>query len=820
VISPISPDELGSTVVLKNPDGGHVYLRDVATIETGFARKTFFARADQKDCLPLGIAKSVTADSRAVVKRIREALPAFQATLPPGVGLRVYNDASDIISSRLSILTTNLGGGVILVFLVLWVVVGLRNSFLAIIGIPFSFCCALICMHVLGVTVNAISLVGLVLCAGMIVDDAIVVLENIYRLVEQRNITRRDHAELLRAIREGAGEVFWPVIVSSATTVAAFLPLLLMTGMVGQFFAIIPKTVTVVLLASLFECLLILPVHYVDFGRRMRSGKVMRSADEPQLLGVVTRFYDWCLSIVLRHRYVSPLPILAMGFLAYAASPLIDVELFPSDMRVCMLDVQTADEASLDQTGEAAREIERIVLSLSDRVSGVLTSYGLLITEENAVMLRNNVAQMHIQLQQTGQFDADPTSVITDLRERIDRYLAVTPNTGIAGYRIWAPRAGPPTGKPVYVRIECPDFRTSKLLAEQYKASLAEMDGVFGIKDDLEFGRQQLNLEIDEDRASVHGLTFLALASALRTANDGLIVSVFKDSESGEDLDVRLRLDDRYCRRVEDLLDLDIRTPAGYTIQLGQIASVKMDQGYAAIPHHDGLRAVTVSAEVDSHVTTAQEVNERLVRRFAPVVEGMTNVNVVYGGQFAETASSFASLREAYVVAFVMIYFLLATQFRSYLQPLVILSTAPFACIGVVAGLLLSGYPFTVMTFIGVVGMTGVVVNDSILLVDCANAKRHEHDDLFDAVRAAGSQRLRPILLTTVTTVFGLLPLALGLGGKSRIWSPFASSFAWGLTFATLITLFLVPTAYCIAQDLIRLVKKAPQPELPRAVQS
>ncbi len=808
----LSPEELGSIVVLKNPSGGHVYLRDVASIETGFARKTFFARCDLNECLALGIAKSDEADSRIVAQRVREALPAFEASLPPGVELKIYNDASDIISSRLHVLTNNLISGVVLVFIVLLVALGLRNSLLAIIGIPFSFGCALICMHALDVTINAISLIGLVLCAGMIVDDAIVVLESIYRHVEERGITRDDPRGLLQAIIQGAGEVFWPVVSSSATTVAAFLPLLLMSGVLGEFFAIIPKTVAVVLLASLFECLLILPVHYLDFGYRRRAGLVRKEVKENlresgEGLTWGKALYDRCLAVTLRHRYLVPIPLLALAYLAYAALPLVDVELFPSDQGTFFLDVQTADESSLDQTGEVVHELERIVLSLTDQVSGVLTSYGLMITDENAVKLRNNVAQMHVQLARTSQVDADPTAVITTLRERIGEYLADNPASGVRSFRIWAPRSGPPVGKPVYIRIECPDFRTSKLLAERYKATLAKMDGVFGIKDNLEFGRQQINLTIDEDSASVHGLTFLSLASVLRTANDGLVVSTFKDTNSGEDLDVRLRMAERFCRQVEDLMDLDIRSISREIIQVRQIADVEVKQGYAGIPHYNGQRVVIVSAEVDTSQATAQEVNDQLIRQFAPTLATTPQARVTYGGQFAETASSFSGLRRAYIVALVLIYFLLATQFRSYLQPLVIIATAPFACIGVVGGLMVGGYPFTIMTFIAIVGMSGVVVNDSILLVDCANAKRPEHENLFEAVRAACCQRLRPVLLTTITTVFGLLPLAVGLGGKSRIWSPFASSFVWGLTFATIVTLFIVPAVYCIVQDAVRLFR-------------
>jgi multidrug efflux pump subunit AcrB len=338
---------------------------------------------------------------------------------------------------------------------------------------------------------------------------------------------------------------------------------------------------------------------------------------------------------------------------------------------------------------------------------------------------------------------------------------------------------------------------------------------VFGIYDDLEFGRQQVNLAMDEERGSVHGLTFLTFASVLRMANDGVVVSSFKDTVSGEDLDVRLMLDPRHRQRVEDLLDVDIRCPSGYVLQLGQVADLDVIQGYAGIPHYNGKRAVTITAELDTSVTTVQQVQQRLRQRFEGQLTAMPNVRVTYGGQFAETVSSFASLREAYAIALVVIYLLLATQFRSYVQPFVIISAVPFAGIGVVAGLLAGGYSFTTMTFIAIVGMSGVVVNDSILLVDCANQKLHTGLDAFEAMRAASRQRFRPILMTTITTCLGLAPLALGLGGTSRIWSPFASSFVWGLAFATLITLYVVPAAYCVAHDVAAALQRLRSQSVP-----
>ncbi len=825
------PVEFGDIAVRKDPQGGHVYLRDIATIKEAFERKRFFARLNGHECKALGIAKTLEADSRHVARQVRETIDAFQERLSPGIrsAVRVTTclDSSDIIRSRIRILLKNLLTGVGLVFLTLWVVIGLRNSLLALIGIPFSFLCALILMHLLGVTINAVSLFALVLCSGMIVDDAIVVLENIYRHMEMGRLAEaegRSRPPLREAIINGADEVMWPVISSSATTIVAFLPMLIMGGTTGKFFSIIPKTVTVVLLASLVECLLMVPVHYHAFGPR---GRWRRQDDRAPragwmragLLEMFISWYDRVLAGVLRYRYLAPLPLLGLGFLTWCVAPLLAVNLFPSDFQLVAVDIKSWDEASLDQTGAAARPLEEIVLSLGPRyVKSALGAFGMIATDDNEALSRNNIAQLQVQLADTEEVTADPDVVANQIRDAIQAYVDANPDSGVQSFRVWTPQDGPPIGKPVAIRIETNDLSAAKRLSEKYKYRLAQLDGVFGVTDDLDFGPKQINLRLNEDIASAHQLTQPHLSRALRTANDGLVVSTFKDTRTGEDLDVRLLFDEAYRRELEDLLDIRIRTPGGYIVRLADVSELDMSQGYASIPHHNGKRVVTVTAEVDTDRTTAHAVNTLIREEFQPILASVPNVRVTYGGQYEETVASFDSLFRAYAIAMVIVYMLLATQFRSYAQPFVVMLTVPFACVGVVAGLLFSDYPFTIMTFIAIVGLTGVIVNDSIVMLDFVNKRLIAGMSTAEAIREACRLRFRPVILTTLTTVLGLLPLALGWGGTSKIWSPFASSFAWGLAFSTVLTLIIEPAFYHIVQDVVSLLRKrreapARQPE-------
>ncbi len=824
-----TPEQLGDIAVRKHAGGSHVYLRDIATPAVGFERETFSARFNGHQCKPLSVSKTDEADSRLVADRINAAIAEFQKELPPGVEVGTCLDSSQIIRSRLRVLSTNLVTGIILVFLVLWMVMGIRNSLLAIIGIPFSFLFAIIFMHLMGVTISAVSLFALVLCSGMIVDDAIVVLENIYRHIEVQRARADDESgefSLRSAIILGTEEVMWPVIASSATTVVAFLPLLMMPGVSGKFFSVIPKTVAVVLLASLFECLLMVPVHYLSFGprsgvrpiwsrfRRSRSTDTSTTTDnstttggsttEEPPPGLLLGLYARLVTGALRHRYVAALPMLAFGVVAYCIVPLMKVDLFPSDYGLAFVDIQAWEGASLDHLGEVMKPIEEIVLALQpEYVASVLTAGGLVATEENTALWRVNLGQFHVQLADTPEVNADPDIVATKLTTAIQKYVDEHPDSGIEGFKVWARQDGPPIGNPVAVRIECPDLSMAKQWAGQFKSRLEHMPGVFGVTDNLEFGSSQINLRLREDVASTHGLTQPDLAMALRTANDGLIVTSFKDKTSGEDLDVRLMFDAKDRQNLNDLLDIRIRTPRGYVVRIGDVCDMDMSQGYAGIPHFDGKRVISVTAQVNPDITSANAVNETLLSEFGPRLRGQSSVRVTYGGEFEETVRSFDSLKQAYLLAMVLIYMLLATQFRSYTQPFVIICTVPFSCIGVIGGLWLGGYPFTIMTFIAIVGLTGVVVNDSIVLLDFVNQQRAKGLEVAEALKTACRLRVRPVLLTTITTVLGLLPLAMGWGGKSKIWSPFAASFALGLVCSTVITLVVVPALYYVAEDIV-----------------
>ncbi len=797
-----SPDELGDTIIKKSPTGDHVYLRDIAEIREDFERRLVVSRYQGKSCGFLYIAKTRDADSITLRDTVEDILADYRAhTAPPGVSVSLFADSTVMISSRLAVLKKNLTAGLALVFVVLWMFIGARNSMIAIVGIPFSFLCAFIFMSLIHVSLNAVSVFALVLVSGMIVDDAIVVLENIYR--------RLQTGEPIRvAIIKGTEQVTWPVVSSALTTIAAFLPLLIMSGVVGRFFAIIPKTVTVALLASLFECLIILPCHFLDWGPRPKAG-----APEPpqpanprrgRLKSRLSRAYQAIVGQAIDHRYLFAGAVAALACCVYQAQRTLAIELFPSDFPNLVATFNVHPDANLQQTDAVC---QKLAAGLDDLVKhGDVKTYssaiGVQWNQDNQMSQRSNLAQIWVELFQGEDRNYDPELVMSDIRSRLVGFADSHPQLNIENLKVWALRDGPPTGKPVSIRIEHPDYAAAKRIANQVKDRLFQMAGVHDISDNLTIGQRELRMALKEEQASEFGLTFQEVFSTLGGANEGFIIGTFKDREYDEDLDVRLKFQQNYRSNEDQLLDVDIKSPlTGELIKLRQVANLQYAQSYSTHYRHDGKRAVLVTADVDKRLTDAERVNQAIMAALHTEIAADDHLRVVPEGQFKETHESFASLRRAAYIAISLMYLILAAQFRSYAQPVIVLSALLFGTIGMVMGLVVNGYPFSVITGIAMVGLFGVMVNDAIVLLSFINEERARTTNLKQALINACLTRLRPIVLTTLTTVFGLLPMALGVGGYSKIWSPFATCICWGLTSATLLILLLLPSVYVIVED-------------------
>jgi multidrug efflux pump subunit AcrB len=336
----------------------------------------------------------------------------------------------------------------------------------------------------------------------------------------------------------------------------------------------------------------------------------------------------------------------------------------------------------------------------------------------------------------------------------------------------------------------------AKEIAEEMKAELANTPGVFNIDDNLSLGPRELRVKLHPHRASIHGLAFEDVGVALMAANEGLVSSTFKDQITGEDVDIRVLLKEDQRRSISDLLDVSIRTPDGYRVKLGDVAKIEIERGYQEFYHYDAQRAVVVYAEVDNEQATSLSVNSEMEQKFSDLSLRYSGVDVVYGGEFQMTDDSFGQMRRAFILALIAIYGILAAQFRSYVQPILVMSVIGFSFIGVIIGIYLLDYSLSMFVIYAMVGLAGIVVNDSLVLIDFINGERARGASALDAIKTASGRRFRPILLTTVTTVTGLLPMALGISGKSVVYGPFAAAIVFGLGVASILTLFLVPSLY------------------------
>jgi len=799
-----SLDEIRQTVVAETADGGVVRVGEIAQVESGLEKAVYATRYNGHPALLVSVMKRSDADTRKLVSAVVDWIDGYRHRLPPGVEIAKTADTSEFIASHMDILVGNLVAGVFFVVAILWFTIGFRNAGLTVVAIPFSFLTAMIFFPVLGITINSNTIVGLVLVSGMLVDDAIIVLENIYRRIEE--------GEKLRdAVVNGAEEVLWPVVAAVTTTCAAFAPLLLVGGTVGKFMEILPKAVIVCLLASLFECLVILPAHYLDFGSRRRGGadgeaqirrfsisrwaaRIREHVDAGLI--ALRDAYARALDTVLEHRGAFALLFVALLVFANAVAGQLRVELFPGEFNTFNVLLETPSDSDLDFTDHIVEGYESVIdETLGTDIRDFSTTVGMSEDTNYDRLHGPYYALSMLTIVPSEQNVKAPERVLFRVKDRIEHWREQHPD-GVLDLRVQAAQDGPPVGTPVDVRIHGDDYAVGKAVAGEIEAYLETIPGVYNVEDSLKLGAPEVQLRVNTERAARHGLTFDDIARALRAANDGVVASSYREPSRNEDADIRVMLAQRFRGGISDLLDIELSTRDGYLVKLRDVANIDVRRGYRAFHRYDGKRTVSVFAQVDGEQATSLSVNEQLQHRFADLTDRFPQLEIRYGGEFSESTKAFANLFAVFPAAIVAIYMILAALFRSYLQPLVVLAAVPFGFAGIVAGVAIFDYSITFFLMYAAVGLTGVVVNDSLVMVDFINRARATGMGLEQAVRLSGVRRFRPILLTTLTTVCALLPMAFGMQGASKSYGPFAAAISFGLIVAMIGTLFAVPLAY------------------------
>ncbi len=821
-------EEFEKMVVLTRPDGTSVSVGDIATVVDGFSDGTLSATFNGEPAAMLRISQVGNEDILGIADSVRAYVERKQPLLPEGITLTIWDDRSSDLAVRLSTVLRSAGSGLVLVLLVLTLFLQFRLAVWVAVGIPVAILGTLIFFPILGLTINSLSLIGFVLVLGILVDDGIVIAERIH------THQRRTGEPTLGAI-SGAQEVAIPVIFGVLTTIVAFLPLVLIPGRMGGFFGALAWTVIIALVFSIVESQLILPTH-LDHSHRRRIAEQERQEaagievakvgtrwrDRPvrALESLADKFYAPLLERALEWRYLTISIALAALILAVGvvASGRIVFQFFPSIARDQIQAVLTMPYGTpVQETEVAVARIEQAAVRLQDelRSSGAGDGDQETVRTIQTVVGRHgagyggprpsveaqpesHLGEVVLALSPAGEREQSTNEIVARWRE------LTGPIPRAVELRFEASSFG--AGEPISIQLAGRDIDMLRAAANELKNELEGYDGVFDVFDSFRAGKREIKLSILPE-AELLGLTQTDLARQVREAFYG--AEVQRIQRGSHEIRVMVRYPESQRRSLGDLEDLRIRTADGTEVPFATVARAEFGHGYAAISRADRKRIVSVKADVDRSVTTPEEVLASLQdNKLQTMLAGYPGVSYSLEGEQRERAQSMSGLVKGFGIAMLIIYGVLAIPLHSYKQPLVIMSAIPFGAIGATVGHMIMNWDLVFFSVLGIVALSGVVVNDSLVLVDFINRKRREGVELLDAVKLGGRERFRPIMLTSVTTLVGLLPLMFNDNPVVFPLVPISISLGFGIVFATMITLILVPTAYVIAET----PRKDPEP--------
>ncbi|MEN8107282.1 MAG: efflux RND transporter permease subunit [Pseudomonadota bacterium] len=799
------PAAINGIVVRSSESGGQLTLGELASVQVRLEEAKTIGRFNGRPSVNLTVTKTRDASTLDVSDDVRAFAAQLEGELPESIQVGLFSDLSNYVRTRLNTVKSSGVVGLTLVLLSLYLFLNFRVALITAMGIPVSFLFAAIALYYLGHTINMVSLFAFLIALGLIVDDAIIVTENVYRHME---LGKPAH----EAARVGAREVLLPVIASTTTTMAAFMPMFAITGMMGEFIAVIPVVVTASLAGSLWEAFGVLPSHAAELLQYDPRSRRNSRIDWGRLLGHYTGLLRWSLG----NRYF--VALFAIGVLAITviyASTRLPFQLFDDvDIGQFFVNAEAPNTYSLEDTAKLAKQMEDVVLStLADEdLDTLLTNVGVTFIDFNRFETGSHYIQLIVDLEKRrpqglierfvspvvslkfaweGTRTRDTEAVINDIRERIK---------GIAGIkRVAIQRTqGGPAGADIEVGITGPDANVLRAEAGRILAYLSRLPGVQDVRQNLEPGKLEYRYSLN-DRGRELGLNQSDLADAVRTGFLG--IEAVHVTRGDERIPVRVIYPDN-IRKNSDLEKLPITLDDGRLVYLGDVAGIETGRAMNTISRRDTLRLGLVTAEVDESVTTSLAVTQLLEQEFAGLPERLPGYELIFLGEKKEAAESFQGMRQAIIIAGAIIFFILAALFRSLLDPLVVMFAIPFGFIGVVFGHMLFGYNLQFLSIIGFLALTGIVVNDSLILINFAERLRREGHGRIDALVGAGRVRARPILLTSITTFLGISPLIFFATGQTAFLSPMAVSLGFGLLFATGVILIAIPCFYLIADDM------------------
>lgn len=788
------PEAIAARVVRGSPDGSLVRIGDLAVVRRGFERARTASRYNGYDTVALQIAKDPQGDVIDIVDAVRAISDEVRPSLPEGLSIGLSSDFSVYVKNRLSTLLQSGFFGLALVLLVLWVFLDARTALMTAIGIPMAVMGGVIAMSLLGITMNMLSMFAFILVLGLVVDDAIVVVENCFRYVE-RGMKPADAALV------GAREVAWPVVTTVATTVAAFGAILLIEGELGEWMKPVPWVASLTLVASLLEALVILPSHFSEWIKDdlqalpEASDSARSTRSRRRWYDGLQSFYERSLEIALRHRYPALFAasgtlliagvLFQLGHLKFVLLPKFEAKLF-------MVNVETPVSNSLEQTFDTMRHFEDRVSEMpSYELESFVSLAGANYSDAQNYRVGTNLGQVFVELSEGGERARTTEQIQAALRESFGN------PQGVSRVDFIAPQAGP-QGKPIEMWISGRDPAALAEVSAELQAFLAGFAGVRDVRDDLLPGAREIRFTLT-DEGRMQGFSEASLARQVLGAFYGDRASILR--LDGDPANLLVRLPEVARLDFSALRTMRIKSPAGEWVPLRRVAKLSDASGLAQVTRRDRQRSITLTADVSTE-GNAREIMNQVVARFADVQQRFPGTTIAYGGDQEATRESMESLVRAMSLSFLLIYFLLAFLFRSYLQPFVVLASVPFGALGVFYGFAFIGEPLSFMTMLGVLALSGVAVNDALVLVDFVNQHRRDGHDVLESVKRAGAVRMRPVIITSLTTIGGLAPLAFFASGQARFLSPMAMALVFGMVSATLMTLILVPVGCLILEDI------------------
>ena len=802
-----TPEEIAEISVRSNERGGQLRLGEIADIELRLEEAQTIGRFNGQPSVNRTVTKTAESSTIDVADAMREFAAQLRKELPPSIKVGMYNDLSVYVKTRLNTVKSSGLVGLFLVLLSLYLFLNFRVALITAMGIPVSFLFAVIAIYYLGYTINMVSLFAFLIALGLIVDDAIIVTENMYRHMEMGKPAHE-------AARIGAREVLWPVVASTATTVAAFLPMFAIKGVMGAFIAVIPVVVSASLLGSLWEAFGVLPSHAAELLRTSDRGTRTheRRVDWSALL---ERYVGWLRS-ALAHRYF--VALLSIGILMITlvfAATRIPFQLFDEvDIGQFFINAEAPQTYSLEDTALLAEKMEDIVLESmgDDELNTLLTNVGVTFIDFNRFQVGSHYIQLVVDLEKAqpegfieryitplvslkfaweGTRSRPTEDIINELRDQLQAVA------GVRRIAIQRPQGGP-AGADLEVGVTGADVDVLRQQADRLAEYLQRLPGVHDVRHNLEVGKLEYQYSLNS-RGKELGISQNELADAVRTGFLGVeAVHVTLDDKR---VPVRVIYPEA-IRHGSDLERLPIVLDDGRLVYLGDVAEITAGRGMNTISRRDARRLGLVTADVDGEVITPLEVTGLVQAEFGDLGEALPGYELLFLGEKKDASESFDGMRDAMLISAALIFFILAALFRSLLDPLVVMFAIPFGLIGVVFGHVLFGYNLQFLSAIGFLALTGIVVNDSLILVSFAKRMRSEGMDRIEAMVEAGRVRVRPILLTSITTFLGISPLIFFATGQTAFLSPMAVSLGFGLLFATGVILISIPCFYLIADDL------------------